>query len=458
MSASTSTRPFAVARSPLLPSRPPRRAAALWSTPLPIPKCFSQPAHHAPVQPLHHHHYVVACKAACHECYDFTAALLHEAGHVLGLGHPDAVMPTINPATGESFPQGSNHYLPAGPYCGPNPWAVMVPGVPDGAVLDPHTGVRPSAMASLGVGNIYRCLQPDDLEGLTALYPPNCVGAHAPDVTPTIVCPTFEHEAEFGASSPPPSPSLPPPPPSSPPPPPSPSGGGGGGEGGDTTATIVLTLTASGSVSDYSDTSSLQQSIATAAGVDKSLVTIGVAAASVIITATIAVPASMSAAALKTSLSSSLGTAAAASAALGITVESDPTFKIVTKGDSETNSTVPIIGGVGEQRPFVIQHPLARRPYCHSTIRRVVPRHTLLILRRASCPAQHSWRRACALLLHRHRRRRLLLHEEEAARLHRRTRPSAERRGPVCTREQDLKRLKSKADRASACLPRDPSF
>ena len=387
------------------------------------------------MHPLHHHHYVVACKAACHECYDFTAVLLHEAGHILGLGHPDAVLPrTKNIATGEKYPQGSNHHLSAP--CGPNPWALMVPGVPDGAELDPHTGVRPSAMASLGKGYVYRCLQPDDQEGLTALYPPNCVGAHAPDVTPTIVCPTFEHEAEFGASSPPPSPSLPPPPPSSPPPPPSPSGGGGG-EGGGATATIVLTLTASGSVSDYSDTSSLQKSIATAAGVDKSLVTIGVAAASVIITATIAVPASMSAAALKTSLSFSLGTAAAASAALGITVESDPTFTIVTEGDSETNSTVPIIGGVGEQRPFVIQHPLARRPYCHSTIRRVVPRHTLLILRRASCPAQHSWRRACALLLHRHRRRRLLLHEEEAARLHRRTRPSAERRGPVCTREQD---------------------
>ena len=86
----------------------------------------------------------------------------------------------------------------------------MVPGVPAGAVLDPHTGVRPAAMASFGVGNMYRCLQPDDLEGLTALYPPNCVGAHAPNVTP-IVCPTFEHEAEFGASIP-----SPPPPPSPP--------------------------------------------------------------------------------------------------------------------------------------------------------------------------------------------------------------------------------------------------
>ena len=107
----------------------------------------------------------------------------------------------------EKYPQGSNHYLSAP--CGPNPWALMVPGVPDGAELDPHTGVRPTAMSHNGYR--YRCLQPDDLEGLTALYPPNCVGAHAPDITPTIVCPTFEHEAEFGASIP-----SPPPPPSPP--------------------------------------------------------------------------------------------------------------------------------------------------------------------------------------------------------------------------------------------------
>ena len=82
----------------------------------------------------------------------------------------------------------------------------MVPGVPDGAELDPHTGVRPAAMATtqeqLGEGNRYRCLQPDDLEGLTALYPPNCVGARAPGITPTIKCPSFEHEAEFVSGGP----------------------------------------------------------------------------------------------------------------------------------------------------------------------------------------------------------------------------------------------------------------
>ena len=84
---------------------------------------------------------------------------------------------------------------------------------------------------------------------------------------------------------------------------------------------------ASGDVSDYADTSSLRQKIATAAGVDDaSLVTISVAAGSVIITATIAVPASTTAEAVQTSLASTLGTAAAASAALGITVESGPSI------------------------------------------------------------------------------------------------------------------------------------
>ena len=90
----------------------------------------------------------------------------------------------------------------------------------------------------------------------------------------------------------------------------------------------MLTLTASGSVSDYTDSvkSSLQQKVADAAGVHKSLVTIRVTAASVIITATIRVPASTTADEMKTSLSSSLGTADAASTALGITVEEAPTI------------------------------------------------------------------------------------------------------------------------------------
>ena len=102
----------------------------------------------------------------------------------------------------------------------------------------------------------------------------------------------------------------------------------------------MLTLTAAGSVSDYEDTSSLQQSVAIAAGVDTSLVTIEVAAASVIITATIGVPASITAAAVQASLSSTLGIAAepstAPSTALGVRILAVPTITIAdsTGGDA----------------------------------------------------------------------------------------------------------------------------
>ena len=91
---------------------------------------------------------------------------------------------------------------------------------------------------------------------------------------------------------------------------------------------VLLTVTASGSVSDYADTSSLQQSIATAAGLEAMAVILSVAAASVIITATIEVPMTTTAAAVQTVLSASLATAADASAVLGITVEAVPVVLI----------------------------------------------------------------------------------------------------------------------------------
>ena len=113
----------------------------------------------------------------------------------------------------------------------------------------------------------------------------------------------------------------------------------------------MLTLTASGSVSDYSDnvTSSLQQKVATTAGVNKSLVTIDVAAASVRITATIAVPASPTADAVQTSLSAAFGTANAASTALGFTVEEVPIITVEVKGEDE---------------PLILSDYFARAIYC----------------------------------------------------------------------------------------------
>ena len=110
----------------------------------------------------------------------------------------------------------------------------------------------------------------------------------------------------------------------------------------------MLTLTASGSVSDYTDSvkSSLQQKVADAAGVHKSLVTIHVTAASVIITATIAVPAATTADQVQTSLSSSLGTAEDASTALGITVEEVPTITSSQSSSTDSTNVAAIVGGL----------------------------------------------------------------------------------------------------------------
>ena len=89
-------------------------------------------------------------------------------------------------------------------------------------------------------------------------------------------------------------------------------------------------MKASGSVSDYRDTSALKSLVAAAAGVEPSAVTISVDAVSVIIITTIAVPDSTTATAVKTALSTSFDTAAAASAQLGIPVETAPTVAIAS--------------------------------------------------------------------------------------------------------------------------------
>ena len=65
------------------------------------------------------------------------------------------------------------------------------------------------------------------------------------------------------------------------------------------------------------------------------------------ITATIAVPTSKTADEVKTSLSSSLGTTAAASTALGITVEEMPTITVKSsRSDSSNDLDVPAIVGI----------------------------------------------------------------------------------------------------------------
>ena len=92
----------------------------------------------------------------------------------------------------------------------------------------------------------------------------------------------------------------------------------------------MVTLTANGGVTDYPDSVQLdlKQNFASAAGVDKSLVTVDVAAGSVVITANIAVPASTTATAVQDMLSSNLGTPALASNALGINIVTDPSITV----------------------------------------------------------------------------------------------------------------------------------
>ena len=120
----------------------------------------------------------------------------------------------------------------------------------------------------------------------------------------------------------------------------------------------MLTLTASGSVA-YSDRASVVQGkIASIAGVDRLDVAISLQAVhsdvsaegSVIITATIVVRASTTAAAVQASLASTLGTASSASFALGIYwVLSDPTIEIVTVStdNSTGNKEATVLGAVG---------------------------------------------------------------------------------------------------------------
>ena len=103
----------------------------------------------------------------------------------------------------------------------------------------------------------------------------------------------------------------------------------------------MLTLTASGSVSEYTDSASracrkrLQH-----AGVDKSLVTIEVVA-SVIITATIGVPASTTAAAVEASLSSKL--APPPPLRSSESVESNPSSPPPRTAEEDSSSPVAII-------------------------------------------------------------------------------------------------------------------
>lgn len=123
----------------------------------------------------------------CWDCYDFEGAAVHEAGHLLGMGHPDAFPATL---PSWSTNPGSNVYngLLAGgrlynqTSCVSN-WNWVKNGTPADAVLE-DTGVRNAVMESFTQNNPSQCLSVDDAEGLQTLYPdcqgywsstPNCI-------------------------------------------------------------------------------------------------------------------------------------------------------------------------------------------------------------------------------------------------------------------------------------------
>ena len=110
-------------------------------------------------------------------------------------------------------------------------------------------------------------------------------------------------------------------------------------------------MTASGSVTDYADTSYLQTRIALLAGVNASFVALRVEAASVLIIATITVPATTTASTVQAALSSSLSTAEAASSALGIIVETTPT---ITTSEDPGEDTITTSVDPGEDSSALI--------------------------------------------------------------------------------------------------------
>ena len=115
-------------------------------------------------------------------------------------------------------------------------------------------------------------------------------------------------------------------------------------------------------MSDYADTSHLRTRIAQLAGVDASFVALRVEAASVLIIATIDIPALTTASVVQSALSSSLATAEAASSALGIPVETTPS--ITTSEDPGEDGSTRIIKAASSGGGAVLLLAVLMAVYC----------------------------------------------------------------------------------------------